>query len=140
MKSFMDSDAEGFIGLKRGDAFYKPMIEVVNLLRNYDFTIYIVTATERNIVREIGKKPVLAFGNSSGDTAMCAYVLANNPYPALSYMVTDDDDEREWGDPEGARERIDSYTELGIRTISMRDDFITIYGDDVQKDKTVTGN
>ena len=203
VKSFMDSDAEGFIGLKRGDAFYKPMTEIVDLLKTFDFTIYIVTATERNIVRaivrdtigiqpqyvigteygytatgqgdaedgdytfqltdevvfdgtyygenakmckvdaivrEIGQKPVLAFGNSSGDTAMCAYVLVNNPYPALSYMVIADDEEREWGDTEGAREKIDSYTELGIRTISMRDDFATIYGENVQKDENVTGN
>ena len=202
VKAFMDSDAEGFTGLKRGDAFYKPMTEIVNLLRDYDFTIYIVTATERNIVRaivrdtigiqpqyvigteygytatgqgdaedgdytfqltddvvfdgsyygenakmckvdaivrEIGQKPVLAFGNSSGDTAMCAYVLVDNPYPALSYMVIADDEEREWGDL-SAREKIDSYTELGIRIISMRDDFATIYGEDVQKDKNVTGN
>ncbi len=203
VKSFMDSDAEGFTGLKRGDAFYRPMTEIVNLLKTYDFTIYIVTATERNIVRaivrdtigiqpqyvigteygytatgqgdtedgdytfqltddvvfdgsyygenakmckvdaivrEIGQKPVLAFGNSSGDTAMCAYVLVNNPYPALSYMVIADDDEREWGDPESAQKKIDSFTELGIRTISMRDDFATIYGEGVQKDKNAAGN
>jgi len=198
----MDSDAEGFTGLKRGNAFYKPMTEIVNLLKTYDFTIYIVTATERNIVRaivrdtidiqpryvigteygytatgqedvedgdytfqltddvvfdgsyygenakmckvdaivrEIGQQPVLAFGNSSGDIAMCTYVLVNNPYPALSNMVIADDEEREWGDP-GATEKIDSYTELGIRTISMRDDFKTIYEEDVKKDKNVTGN
>lgn len=203
VKKFMDSDAEGFIGLKRGEAFYKPMTEIVELLRANDFTIYIVTATERNIVRavvrdtldigpayvigteygytatgqgeaedgdytfqltdqvvfdgsyygenakmckvdaivrEIGQKPVLAFGNSSGDTAMCAYVLADNPYPALSYMVIADDEAREWGDAEGAPAKIDSYTKLGIGIISMRDDFATIYGEGVQKVTSVTGN
>ena len=203
VKAFMDSDAEGFIGLKRGDAFYKPMTEIVDLLKANDFTIYIVTATERNIVRalvrdtlaispayvigteygytatgqgdaedgdytfqltdevmfdgtyygenakmskvdaivrEIGQKPVLAFGNSSGDTAMCTYVLADNPYPALAYMVIADDEAREWGDAEGAREKIDSCKKLGIRTISMRDDFATIYGEGVQKDESVNGN
>ena len=202
VKAFMDSDAEGFIGLKRGDAFYRPMTEIVDLLKAYDFTIFIVTATERNIVRaivrdkigiqpqyvigteygytatgqgdtqdgdytfqpgdkvvfdgsyygenakmckvdaivrEIGKQPVLAFGNSSGDTAMCTYVLVNNPYPARSYMVIADDEEREWGDTEAARAKIDSYTKLGIGTISMRDDFATIYGENVQKNATVTG-
>ncbi len=35
------------------------------------------------IVREIGQQPVLAFGNSSGDMAMCEYVVADNPYTAL---------------------------------------------------------
>ena len=203
VRTFMNSDAEGFVGLKRGDAFYKPMLEILDLLRDYDFTIYIVTATERNIVRaivrdtigiqpqyvigteygytatgqgdaadgdytfqltddvvfdgsyggenakmckvdaivrEIGKKPVLAFGNSSGDTAMCTYVLADNKYPALSYMVIADDDQREWGDPESERKKIDGYEKIGIGTISMRDDFSTIYGDGVQKDKNAAGN
>ena len=39
------------------------------------------------IVREIGQQPVLAFGNSSGDVAMCEYVVTNNPYASLSYLV-----------------------------------------------------
>ena len=201
--AFMDSDAEGFIGMKRGDAFFKPMTEIVELLKANDFTVYIVTATERNIVRalvrdtlgispsnvigteygytatgqgdaedgdytfqltdevvfdgtyygenakmskvdaivrEIGRQPVLAFGNSSGDTAMCTYVLAENPYPALSFMVIADDEAREWGDAESAGEKVDGCKKLGIGTISMRDDFATIYGEGVQKDESVTGN
>lgn len=203
VKAFMESDAEGFTGLKRGDAFYKPMKEVVELLKANDFTVYIVTATERNIVRalvkdtlgispayvigteygytatgqgeaedgdytfqltddvvfdgtyygenakmckvdaivrEIGQQPVLAFGNSSGDTAMCTYVLAENPYPARAFMVIADDEAREWGDAEDALEKTESYRALGIGTISMRDDFATIYGEGVLKDESVTGN
>ena len=42
-------DAAG--GRKRGQAFYKPMVELFEKLKQNDFTIYIVTATERNIVR-----------------------------------------------------------------------------------------
>ncbi len=194
---FMDSDAEGFTGLKRGDAFYIPMVQLVRFLEANGFTVYIVTATERNIVRalvkdtlgippwrvigteygytatgqgetpdgdytfqvtdevvfdgsyygenakmskvdaivrEIGRQPVLAFGNSSGDAAMCAYTVTNNPYAALSYIVLADDEEREWGDTEGALAKIAGYARLGIGTISMRDDFATIYGDGVEKD------
>ena len=197
VKGFMDSEAEGFTGMTRGEAFYQPMVELVNYLRDNDFTIYIVTATERNIVRaivkdtldiapayvigteygctatgqgdsadgdytfkstdkvvfdgtyygenakmskvdaivrEIGQQPVLAFGNSSGDVAMCVYTVTDNPYPALSYIVLADDEAREWGDYESAQAKIAGYNAQGIGTISMRDDFATIYGAGVEKD------
>ncbi len=197
VKGFMDSEAEGFTGMTRGEAFYLPMVELLNYLRDNDFTIYIVTATERNIVRaivkdtldiapayvigteygctatgqgdsadgdytfkstdkvvfdgtyygenakmskvdaivrEIGQQPVLAFGNSSGDVAMCVYTVTDNPYPALSYIVLADDEAREWGDYESAQAKIAGYSAQGIGTISMRDDFATIYGDGVEKD------
>ena len=197
VKGFMDSPAEGFTGMTRGEAFYQPMVELLNYLRDNDFTVYIVTATERNIVRalvkdtlgiapayvigteygytatgqgdtadgdytfkasdkvvfdgnyygenakmskvdaivrEIGQQPVLAFGNSSGDVAMCAYTVTNNPYPALSYIVLADDEIREWGDDESAQAKIAGYSAQGIGTISMRDDFAAIYGPGVEKD------
>jgi hypothetical protein len=65
---------------------------------------------------------------------MCAYTVTNNPYAALSYIVLADDEAREWGDAEGAQSKIAGYEKLGIGTISMRDDFATIYGDGVEKD------
>lgn len=50
------------------------------------------------IEREIGKYPVLAFGNSGSDTSMMNYALdSRNPYPAEAYMIVADDDVREWG-------------------------------------------
>ena len=197
VKGFMASEAEGFTGMTRGEAFYLPMVELVNYLRDNGFTIYIITATERNIVRavvkdtlgiapayvigteygysatgqgdtadgeytfqatdkvvfdgtyygenakmskvdaivrEIGQQPVLAFGNSSGDVAMCEYVVTNNPYAALSYIVLADDEAREWGSYESAQAKVETYSAQGIGTISMRDDFATIYGAGVEKD------
>lgn len=53
VRAFKDSQAMGFSGLKRGDAYYKPMLELFDKLLENDFTVYIVTATERNIVREV---------------------------------------------------------------------------------------
>ena len=53
VRAFKDSEAMGFSGLKRGDAYYKPMLELFDKLLENDFTVYIVTATERNIVREV---------------------------------------------------------------------------------------
>ena len=49
------------------------------------------------IVREIGKQPVLAFGNSSGDLAMEIYTISDNPYKSAAYMVLADDEKREYG-------------------------------------------
>jgi len=55
VRGFKDSEAWGFTGMKRSEAYYKPMVELFDKLQKNDFTIYIVTATERNIVREVIK-------------------------------------------------------------------------------------
>lgn len=51
VRNFLDTPAEGFKGLQRKDAFYLPMKEVVNYLQDHDFTVYIVTGTDRLAVR-----------------------------------------------------------------------------------------
>ena len=193
---FKTSPAEGFSGMTRAEAFYWPMAEVVEYLKANGFEVYIVTATERNIVRaivadtlgidpahvigteygyratgqgdeaitdytfqsgdevvfdgtyagengkmnkvaaivrEIGKQPVLAFGNSSGDEAMLNYVISGNKNPSASFMVLDDDEAREYGDAEGAAEKREKWEKTGYTVFSMRDDFKTIYGEGVQK-------
>lgn len=193
---FKDSPAEGFSGMTRGEAWYKPMVEVVDYLKANGFDVYIVTATERNIVRgivadsldvdpshvigteygytatgqgdeadgdytfqagdkmvfdgtyagenaktckvdaivrEIGKQPVLAFGNSSGDDAMLAYTLSDNSYPSAAFMVLADDDAREYGNAESAAEKRKKWEDAGFTVFSMRDDFATIYGEGVKK-------
>lgn len=47
------------------------------------------------IYNQIGKCPVLAFGNSSGDVQMLAWVQSNPDYQGLSVMINHDD-EREY--------------------------------------------
>ena len=196
VREFKDSEAWGFTGMKRGEAYYKPMVELFDALLANDFTVYIVTATERNIVRaviegtldippshvigteygytatnqgdkadtdytfqpsdqvvfdgnydgenakmskvdaivrEIGRQPVLAFGNSSGDLAMEVYTITNNPYRSAAYMVLADDEAREYGNAESAAQKRADYEAQGIGVISMRDDFATIYGENVVK-------
>ena len=193
---FKGSDAWGFKGLKRSEAWYKPMVELFEKLQANDFTVYVVTATERNIVREvvrgtldippshvigteygytatnqadaadadytfqpedavvfdgnyygenaktskvdaivreIGQQPVLAFGNSSGDVAMQIYTISNNPYRSAAFMVMADDEAREYGNAESAAQKRAGYEAQGIDIISMRDDFVTIYGEAVAK-------
>ena len=85
------------------------------------------------IEREIGKYPVLAFGNSGSDTSMMNYALdSRNPYPAEAYMVIADDDVREWGTQDTA-EKSEAYRKQGYVPISMKDDFLKIYPDAVKR-------
>lgn len=193
VRKFMDKPVEGLTNLKWGEALYLPMVEVVKYLQANNFTVYIVTGSDRPairilscevlglapaqvigsdpkmlavnqgdqdgqhyvyrkddylvrgqliekmlkmnkvsaIAREIGQQPVLAFGNSGGDTSMLNYTMYGNKYKSMSFMVLCDDLERELGNTkkaESCKELADSY---GWTPISMRDDFKTIYGDNV---------
>ncbi len=83
------------------------------------------------IEREIGQRPVLAFGNSGSDTSMMNYALdSRNPYPALAFMVVADDAVREWGKQDWA-EKSAEYIAKGYIPISMKNDFAKIYNDGI---------
>ena len=195
VKYFMRKPVEGLSNLKYGESFYLPMVEVVKYLQANDFTVYIVSGTDRpilrilagdllkikpnniigtdaefraanqgekdgldynftrddylirgqfimknvkenkvlNIAQEIGKQPVLAFGNSGGDTAMLNYTITGNKHKSLSFMVLCDDTERELGSPSKAANCAKLSQQNGWISISMRDDFKTIYGDNVRR-------
>ena len=85
------------------------------------------------MAQELGQKPVLAFGNSSGDTSMFIYTTYNNPYKSAAFCLVPDDDEREYAYPEKVEKLKKSCEENGWYPVSMKDDFLTIYGDDVVK-------
>ncbi len=85
------------------------------------------------ITQEIGKIPVLSFGNSSGDAAMHNYCLSNPDYRTAVFMLIADDDERDHANPEKALSLGEQWKEAGYHVISMRDDFKTIYGSGVRK-------
>ena len=85
------------------------------------------------IEHEIGKQPVLAFGNSSGDTSMLNYTITGNKYKSLSFFVICDDLKRELGNENKANGCIKLADDNGWIKISMRDDFATIYGDIVKR-------
>ena len=84
------------------------------------------------IAREIGKVPVLAFGNSSGDLAMGQYTVNNDKYDARAYMLLCDDTERDYGKLDVAEKFKGQCEELGFTTVSMKNDFATIYGFDIK--------
>ena len=48
---FMQQDMPSYTGMKRGEGFYKPMLQVIDYLEANDFTVYIVSGTDRFIVR-----------------------------------------------------------------------------------------
>lgn len=197
VKKFAETPAEGLTNLKRGEAFYLPMAEVISYLKANQFKVFIVSGTDRqtlrvlvdgvlpvepeniigtdisylashqgdadglnylytkddeilrgkyslkdvkmnkvaNIVREIGRQPVLAFGNSSGDYSMFNYTINNNKYQALAFVLLCDDTQRELGNTAKAESVRKASEEYGWIPVSMRDDFKTIYGDEVKRAK-----
>ena len=85
------------------------------------------------IEREIGKQPVLCFGNSSGDGAMANYTITGNKYKSAAYLLCCDDLVRENGNTEKAEKMRKSCQENGWTAVSMKDDWTTIYGEDVTR-------
>ena len=193
VEKFMETKAEGLTNLKRGEEFYLPILEVVSYLNNNDFTVYIVSGSDRdairilvdgvvdvapnhiigtdaeilaenqgdkdgldytfkkegeklvrgqfilkdvkmnkvfNIAQEIGKRPVLAFGNSSGDSSMFNYKISNPSYKAMSFSLLCDDLEDDLGNTAKA-----DCEKNGWVSVSMRDDWTTIYGYNVKVEK-----
>jgi len=197
VRKFMQKPVEGLTNLKWGEAFYLPMVEVIKYLQANQFTVYIVTGSDRPAMRvmgsevlkipynqvigtnpaifaanqgeisaddyayrhddylirggltkknlkmnkvvaiehEIGKQPVLAFGNSGGDTSMLNYAITGNKYKSLAFFVICDDTEREFGNIDKANKCVALAEKNGWIKISMRDDFKTIYGDEVKRSK-----
>ena len=96
----------------------------------------------KQIAQEIGKVPVLSFGNSGGDSAMHNYCLSNDKYKSMAFMLVADDDVRDhakkYGEDDAAfNKRIadlyTNWTNANYKVISMKDDFKTIYGENVTK-------
>ena len=79
------------------------------------------------IQQEIGKLPVLAFGNSTGDFSMATYTLQNKTYGGRAYMLLCDDTERDYGDPEVAASFKAKCDANGFHTVSMKSEFASFY-------------
>ena len=85
------------------------------------------------IAREIGRQPVLSFGNSGGDTAMHNYTIFHNKYKSAAFMLIADDEVRDYGNAEKVQPLKEKWEESGYHVISMANDWKTIYGEDVVK-------
>ncbi len=85
------------------------------------------------ISQEIGKVPVLSFGNSGGDCSMHNYCLSNQNHRTAAFMLIADDDARDHANREKALKLGTQWRDAGYHVISMRDDFRTIYAPGVEK-------
>ena len=121
------------LGNNRPDQFvYEPSDELERggSLRDVNVKTNKIYAIER----EIGKKPVLAFGNSMGDSSMFNYTLQDNKYRSAAFVLLCDDLRRERGNLKTAEKIAQAAAKYGWTTVSMRDDWTTIYGDKVQRE------
>ena len=105
-----------------------------NLVRTDELIIKnLKTNKVLQISQEIGKVPVLSFGNSGGDSAMHNYCLSNSKHRAAAFMLVADDEARDHANREKALSLVQKWRDSGYHVISMRDDFKTIYGPEVVK-------
>ncbi len=188
--------ADGYDGMTIGEAFYKPMLQLIKYLKENTFRVFICSGTDRMVVRgivdgevdvmpsqvlgtdevlmakdqggtdgidyvfdnnddlvlggkllvknlkmnkvaliarEIGQQPVLCFGNSEGDSSMANYVTSKNKHRTGVFMVCCDDLVRENGNLKKAQKMYDLCQENGWTPISMKNDWLTIYGEGVTK-------
>ena len=83
--------------------------------------------------RELGQKPILSWGNSGGDYPMFHYTNLDNMYPHISFCLLCDDTERELGNPGKAARCKAACEKNGWIPVSMRDEWWTIYGPQVER-------
>ncbi len=104
-----------------------------NLIRTDELIIKnLKTNKVFQITQEIGKVPVLSFGNSGGDCSMHNF-CKSSPYRTAVFMLIADDDARDHANREKALKLADQWRQAGYHVISMKDDFKTIYGEGVEK-------
>jgi len=93
-------------------------------------------AKVQNISLHIGRRPILAFGNSDGDLAMLRYTKSG-PGPRLALLLHHDDAVREFAYDREFRlspltEALDKAREFGITVVSMKRDWQTVFEASVQ--------
>jgi phosphoglycolate phosphatase-like HAD superfamily hydrolase len=76
----------------------------------------------------VGRRPILAVGNSNGDIEMLQYTAAGSG-PSLAILVCHDDADREFAYTAGAEKALDHAETFGWTRASMRDDWRTVFSD-----------
>lgn len=88
-------------------------------------------AKPQNIGLHIGRRPLLAFGNSDGDLPMLLYAN-NGPGARLALLLHHDDAEREFAYDRDFRlsplaEALDRAKDYGLTLVSMKQDWKTVF-------------
>lgn len=196
VRDYAERPSPGYDGMKIGETFYLPMVQVIDYLQDNGFTVYVCSGSDRLVVRglvegglilaaryvigteelisasnqgnrkgtdyvfsgeddlvltgriavknlkmtkvsmvaqQIGQCPVMSFGNSTGDVSITNYVMSNTQYKTAAFFVVCDDEIRESGTPEKAQKIRDLCVENNWIPISMKDDWLTVFGDGVTK-------
>jgi hypothetical protein len=81
-----------------------------------------------HIHRAIGRRPIMAAGNSSGDVYMLKYATGH-PGASLGLLVHHDDSEREYAYDSGAEKALRLAEAEGWIVVSMKGDWKTVFGD-----------
>lgn len=84
-----------------------------------------------NIGLHIGRRPILAFGNSDGDLAMLRYTRTGKG-PRLALLLHHDDEQREFAYDRDFRlsplaEALDKAVDYGFTLVSMKRDWQTVF-------------
>jgi phosphoserine phosphatase len=74
----------------------------------------------------IGRRPILAVGNSNGDLPMLRYA-GGNGRPALRLLVLHDDARREFAYTVGSEEALTEAGRRGWSVVSMKEDWATVF-------------
>jgi len=74
----------------------------------------------------IGKRPLLAAGNSNGDVPMLRYA-GGKDRPALRLLLLHDDEEREFAYTSGAEKSLQLAADHGWTVVSIKDDWATVF-------------
>lgn len=81
-----------------------------------------------SIRQGIGRRPVIAVGNSDGDIPMLRYA-SEGKGPSLAIMVHHDDEIREAAYDKGAEKALGLAEKNNWLVVSVKNDFHTVYGD-----------
>jgi hypothetical protein len=79
-----------------------------------------------NIQLHIGRRPILAFGNSDGDIEMLQYT-SDGEGARLSLLLHHDDQEREYDYDRGTEQALGIAAEKGWTVVSVKEDFKTVF-------------
>jgi phosphoserine phosphatase len=74
----------------------------------------------------IGRRPILAAGNSNGDIPMLRYA-GGKGRPALRLLVLHDDAEREFDYTAGAEQSLEQAAKHGWKVVSVKNDWSTVF-------------
>ena len=76
----------------------------------------------------IGRRPIVAAGNSNGDVPMLRFA-GGKGRPALRLLVRHDDPEREFDYVKGAETALERARDEGWTVVSVKDDWATVFAD-----------